>query len=155
MRTNATLDSGTTMKDFRSYIRTHQHGDYYSNKFSKDIYATAAYRSSGHKTQQDHLDSVAAAMPEDRLAIDFYYRCMNPSLLLRIIEDAGAPSSTVKGAFDRGKLAFEASIENGLPVSAALGRACAAIRNVSWIYLHCTSAEDVLSWPHRSEAALP
>ena len=93
-------------------------------------------------------------MPDDRLAEDAYYRLMNPSLLLRIIEDAGAPQSTVKKAFERGRTAFEEAIAKGQPVSAALGRACGEIRNVSLTYLHITSAEDVVSWPCRSEAAL-
>lgn len=153
MKSNYILGPDTTMVDFRPYIRAHQHSEQYSIKFSEEIYATEAYRN-GHETEQDHLEAVADALPDSRLAADVYYRLMNPALLLRMIEDAGAPQSTVKKAFDHGRTAFEEAIAKGLPVSGALGKACAAIRDVSWIYLQSTSGEDVVSWPRRSEAAI-
>lgn len=152
MKSNYILGPDTTMVDFRPYIRAHQHSEQYSSKFSEEIYATEAY--DGHETQQDHLEAVADALPDDRLAADVYHRLMNPALLIRIIEDADAPQSTVRKAFDRGRTAFEEAIAKDLPVSGALGKACAAIRDVIWIYLQSTSGEDVVSWPRRSEAAI-
>lgn len=147
MKANTTIGPDTTMSTFREYIRAHQHCDYYSEHFSKNVHATSAYRAGNYGSQQDHLTGVADAQDDDRLASDLFHHEMNPAQLIRIIEDAGAPASTVKKAYDAAKAAWNDALSQGFPVSAACGKACAAIRHhVTWTYLHVTSADDVLSF---------
>lgn len=154
MQSNTILDPDTTMSTFREYIRAHVHCDYYSDQFSKNVHATSAYRTGGYGSQQDHLTAVADAKDDDRLASDLYHREMNPAQLIRIIEDAGAPAGTVKKAYDAARAAWNEALSQGFTVSAAGGHACAAIRHhVTWTYLHCTSADDVLSYGPRPEAS--
>lgn len=145
MLTNKIINEGTTISTFREYVQVHHHQDHYSSLFSEEIYSTISYRVNDYSTQQQHLEAVLAAQDGNRLAKEQFYSEKNPSNLLRIIEIAGAPSTTVKKAYERGVSAFTSAIAKDMNVSAALGKACAAIRRViTWKYLHCLSAEDVL-----------
>ncbi len=146
MKANTIIDEGTTIGTFREYVQVHHHHqDHYSSLFSEDVYSTTSYRVNDYSTQQQHLEAVLAAQDGNRLAEDLFQRSMNPSNLLRIIEIAGAPSATVKKAYERGVSAFTSAIEKNMSASAALGKACAAIRRaVTWKYLHCLSADHVV-----------
>lgn len=154
MKANTIIGPDTTMSTFREYIRAHVHCDHYSDQFSKNVHATSAYRTGDYGSQQDHLTGVADAQDDDRLASDLYHREMNPAQLIRIIEDAGAPAGTVKKAYDAGRAAWNDALSQGLPASAACGKSCAVIRrHVTWTYLHCASANDVVPHGPRPEAS--
>lgn len=145
MLTTKIINEGTTISTFREYVQVHHHQDHYSSLFSEEIYSTTSYRVNDYSTQQQHLEAVLAAQDGNRLASELFYRSINPSNLLRIIEIAGAPSTTVKKAYERAVSAFTSAIAKDMNVSAALGKASAAIRRVvTWKYLHCTSADEVV-----------
>lgn len=147
------LGPDTPMKDFRTYIRQHQHIDYYSKEFSETIHATAAFRNGSFVDQQEHLQAIADAQPDSRLASGLYYREMNPAQLLRILEDAGVSQNELMRASKRGEEAYRTAIADGLPASAACAKACAAIRRISWTYINSCSADDVASYSYRPAAA--